>query len=482
MPADSVSRMHSSGSDGNSSDNFSSSPGTSSNMSRERTDSESSEKQARFVLPGMAGSPPKVLTMNEVVNCMKNIENMTLAHEIAINPEFKLEPFEPPENSLERRIKDMVHRAYWDVLREQLATDPPCYDRAIHLLTDIKDYFEHIFLQNNVRILQRIGEVLDANLIRQQAEQGILDFRSYANFLIDIMAKSCAPVRDEQVAKLREIEDVVDLFRGIMKTLTVMRLDVANCLLQAARGDVIANSVEYEKQKFKEYLKVYDAGFPATESWLKRNTSAPTADAATSQGKHTIVNAYLELLDWQPDNEFPELLTMDKERIENLRKRINRLCACTTVMALASGVPIFAQNPNMKGAFAHEVEILLQDVQDEGQLGDSMENVWLHMKGVIEKYQKVPIEGTTEETLKTQILQAAKKDSPVRTLIWKRFTTYLRMCIYSKSLPPTPPGFMEFANELEGVSNAFKSLTSYNYSVYGEVYQEMLKKLETSSS
>ncbi|XP_055683240.1 T-complex protein 11-like protein 1 isoform X2 [Lutzomyia longipalpis] len=479
--------MHSSGSDGNSSDNFSSSPGASSTMSRERTDSESSDKQARFVLPGMAGSPPKVLTMNEVVDCMKNIQNMTLAHEIAINPEFKLEPFEPPENSLERRVKDMVHRAFWDVLREELSSDPPCYDRAIHLLTDIKDYFEHIFLQNNVRILQRISEVLDANLIRQQAEQGILDFRSYANFLIDIMAKSCAPVRDEQVAKLKDIEDVVDLFRGIMETLTVMRLDVANCLLQAARGDVIANSVEYEKQKFKEYLKVYTAGFPATEGWLKRNitttSSAPAGEATTgTPTKHTIVNAYLELLDWQVDNEFPELLLMDKERIETLQKRINRLCACTTVMALASGVPSFAQNPNMKGAFAREVEILLQDVHDEGHLVDSMENIWLHMKGVIEKHQRAPLESATEDTLKTQILQAARKDSPVRGLIWKRFTTYLRMCLYSKSLPPTPPGFMEFANELEAVSNSFKSLTSYNYSVYGEVYQEMLTKIDTTSS
>uniref|UniRef100_A0A1B0D176 T-complex protein 11-like protein 1 n=1 Tax=Phlebotomus papatasi TaxID=29031 RepID=A0A1B0D176_PHLPP len=252
--------MDSSGSDGNCSDNFSTSPGASSTMSRERTDSESSDKQARFVFAGIPGSAPKVLTMNEVMDCMKNIQNMTLAHEIAINPEFKLEPFEPPQNSLERRVKDMVHKAFWNLLREQLSSDPPCYDHAIQLLTDIKDYFDHIFIHNNKRILQRIAEVLDANLIRQQAEQGVLDFRAYANFVIDIMAKSCAPVRDEQIAKLREIEDVVEVFRGIMEALTVMRLDVANCFLESARAEVIANSVEYEKHKFKEYLKHYTEG------------------------------------------------------------------------------------------------------------------------------------------------------------------------------------------------------------------------------
>ncbi|GAB0096776.1 T-complex protein 11-like protein 1 [Sergentomyia squamirostris] len=480
MPADSTSRMDSSGTDGNNSDNFSTSPGASSTTSRERTDSESSDKQARFVLPGMPGSAPKVLTMNEVMDCVKNIQNMTLAHEIAVNPEFKLKPFEPPENSLERRVKDVVHRAFWDLLRKQLSNDPPCYDHAIQLLTDIKEYFDHIFLDNNQRILQKISEVLDANLIRQQAEQGILDFRAYANFVIDIMAKSCAPVRDEQISKLRELEDVVEIFRGIMEALTVMRLDVANCFLQAARGEVIANSVEYEKQKFREYLKTYTGGFPATEAWLTRNMNQNLPSADTSQVKHTIVNAYLELLDWNSENEFPELVLMDRERIEKLQKDVLHLCGCTTILALASGVPTFSQNPNMKGSFAKEVKILLEDVQDEAQLSDKMENVWLHMKQVIEKHQKTTLDGEAEITLKNQILQAAKKDSPVRNLIWKRLSTFLRLFMYSKAQPPCPPGFTEFFNDLETVSNSFKSLTSYNYAVYSEFYQEMLEKFNVT--
>lgn len=52
----------------------------------------------RFVLPSMDGSPPKVVTFNEVADVVKNIQNMELAHEIALNPEFKLQPYEPPEN------------------------------------------------------------------------------------------------------------------------------------------------------------------------------------------------------------------------------------------------------------------------------------------------------------------------------------------------------------------------------------------------
>lgn len=96
-------------------------------------------RQARFVLPGTSGSPPKVLTMDEVRNAIKNVEDMTLAHEIAINPDFRLEPYNPPENSLEKKIKTILHDAFWDLLREQLNSDPPCYDHAIVLLGDIKE-------------------------------------------------------------------------------------------------------------------------------------------------------------------------------------------------------------------------------------------------------------------------------------------------------------------------------------------------------
>lgn len=66
-----------------------------------RTDSESStDSMMRFVLPSLDGSPPKVVTMDEVAGMLKNLKNMELAHEIALNPEFKLQPYEPPMNRL----------------------------------------------------------------------------------------------------------------------------------------------------------------------------------------------------------------------------------------------------------------------------------------------------------------------------------------------------------------------------------------------
>lgn len=329
-------------------------------MSRIRTESENSDKSGpRFILPGTSCSPPKVLTLDEVQSTMKNLEDMALAHEIAVNAEFKLQPYEPPENSLEKIIKDTLHKAFWDVLRDQLHATPPQYEHAIQLLAEIKETFQTILTKNNQRALDRINEILDEQVIRQQAEQGTLDFKAYANFVIHVMSLACAPVRDEQVGKLKEMTDVVETFRAILETLSLMKLDMANCLLDAARNDVIANSVEYEKKKFKEYLDLVEV-LPATEGWLKRNK----VDGQDPQrmAKDTIFNAYLELIDWKPENTFPEIISMDRDRIFGLQSRSLRLCAAASVMAIVSGLPMIADG---RKKIAKEVEIILQNVEND---------------------------------------------------------------------------------------------------------------------
>lgn len=217
----------------------------------------SSRTQPRFILPATADSPEKILTMDEVQKALVNINNMTLAHEIAVNPDFRLQPYMPKEKSLERNIKDMIHRAFWTSIREQLAEDPPCYDHAITLLADIKEGFSHIISKNNQKALDRICEVLDETVIRQQAEQGVLDFKSYSTFIILIMAKSCAPVRDEAVAALNDIPDVLDTFRGILEVMELMKLDMANCMIESVRKVVATHSIEYERECFQKHLELY---------------------------------------------------------------------------------------------------------------------------------------------------------------------------------------------------------------------------------
>lgn len=45
-----------------------------------------------------AASPPRVVTFDEVMGTARNLENMTLVHEIAVNENFQLKKDALPEN------------------------------------------------------------------------------------------------------------------------------------------------------------------------------------------------------------------------------------------------------------------------------------------------------------------------------------------------------------------------------------------------
>lgn len=87
------------------------------------------------------------------------------------------------------------------------------------------------------------------------------------------------------------------------------------------------------------------------------------------------------------------------------------------------------------------------------------------------------IDETTTETLKNQVIQIAKVESPVRGVLWKRFVTYISLNLRNNSHIPIPPGFVDYAEELESFAAAFKRLTYYNHAVYREYYQELLDKI-----
>lgn len=45
-----------------------------------------------------AASPPKFLSLPEIMVAAKKLKNIAIVHELAVNENFKLEPQEPPEN------------------------------------------------------------------------------------------------------------------------------------------------------------------------------------------------------------------------------------------------------------------------------------------------------------------------------------------------------------------------------------------------
>ena len=196
-----------------------------------------------------------MMSLSDVMDAAKGLTNMYLAHEIAVDKDFMLQDLKRAETPLEAQVKAVVHRAFWDVLDSQLKADPPVYTQALVLLQEVKDGVLNLLVPQQKRLIESIEGKLDLELIRQQAENDCLDFADYAGYVINLMGQLCAPVRDEEIAKLRTETEVVPLFKGIMESLDHLRLDMANFHLQQARPLIVSHSVEYEKAKFAEFLE-----------------------------------------------------------------------------------------------------------------------------------------------------------------------------------------------------------------------------------
>lgn len=63
------------------------------------------------------------------------------------------------------------------------------------------------------RLHSQICEVLDIDLIRQQAEHSAVDIQGLANYVISTMGKICAPVRDEDIRELKATTNIVEMLR-----------------------------------------------------------------------------------------------------------------------------------------------------------------------------------------------------------------------------------------------------------------------------
>lgn len=114
---------------------------------------------------------------------------------------------------------------------------------------------------------------------------------------------------------------------------------------------------------FIPFSLYFPGGFPATEKWLRRNLCI---DSNERHAKAiTLINAYMEFLEWNPENEYPETMSMDEERMRALAGRALRLCCIASVVAIASSVPVIGQQTPNRLGLLKQVEILLENVTNE---------------------------------------------------------------------------------------------------------------------
>lgn len=432
-------------------------------------------------------SPPNFVTLEDIMKAAHGMQNMALAHEIAVDQDFKLEPFEPPDNSYQKLVKETMHRAYFDILREQLNSDPPEYKQALVLLEDVKQGLFSILLPRHTRIKEMIEEVLDADFIKQQAENNSLDFEKYATFVIDLMAKLAAPARDEMIQNISIMTDTVDIFRAILETLEVLKLDLANTLIAMIRPHVQQESVEYERAKFDEMLKITEDGLQHTKAWLlshieKSELSLPVTDAIVIRNvtAQSLAKAYLELLEWDENKKYPETILLDKPRFVELGIQIYRLISVASILLVS---PSFAGDSQMqhKQNLKDKIFIILDnasnDIELKAILPSIAEEVVLVTEQVLEGLNQDPLPSETKEVIRNQILSLRDPEHRVRQIVRQRILEFLKMILVcAGGSRQIPVGLSAFTKELTHVSGTLLRYVMHNKAVFTKHYMDIVEE------
>ncbi|XP_028042954.1 T-complex protein 11-like protein 1 [Bombyx mandarina] len=432
-------------------------------------------------------SPPQFVTLEDIMKAAHGMQNMALAHEIAVDNDFKLEPFDPPDNSYQKLVKETMHRAYFDILREQLNSNPPEYKQALILLEDVKQGLFSILLPRHTRIREMIEEVIDADFIKQQAETNSLDFKKYANFVVDLMAKLAAPARDEMIQNITTLTDTVEVFRAILEALEVLKLDLANTLITMIRPHVQKESVQYERAKFDEMLKVSEDGLQNTREWLKRHIdktdlSIPVTDQNIIRNvtAQTLAKAYLELLEWDSSKGYPETVAIDAPRFSELGVQVYRM-SCAAALLLAS--PACSSDADTaarhKEALKQKLFIIIDEASNDTELRSVLpsvaEEVVLATEQLLEKLNQPPLNSETKELIRTQIISLGDPEHRVREIVRQRVLEFLKVILVcGGGSRQIPVGLSVLSRELTDVSGTLLRYVMHNKAVFTQHYLDIV--------
>ncbi|XP_053616402.1 T-complex protein 11-like protein 1 isoform X2 [Plodia interpunctella] len=431
-------------------------------------------------------SPPKFVTLEDIMKAAHGMQNMALAHEIAVDQDFKLEPFEPPDNSYQKLVKETMHKAYFDILREQLNSDPPEYKQALVLLEDVKQGLFSILLPRHTRIKEMIEEVLDTDFIKQQAENNSLDFHKYANFVVDLMAKLAAPARDEMIQHISSLTDTVDIFRAILETLEVLKLDLANTLIAMIRPHVQQESVQYERGKFQEMLQLAEDGLQHTRAWLQRHIdkaglSLPVTDQNIIRNvtAQTLAKAYLELLEWDDKHGYPETLTLDAPRFAELGIQVYRLVCVASLMLVSPSCASDAAAAQHKQTLKDKIVIIMDNTSNDTELKAVLpsiaEEVILVTDQLLENLNQDPLTADTKELIRTQIISLRDPEHRVRQIVRQRILEFLKIILVcAGGSRQIPVGLSALARELTSVSGTLLRYVMHNKAVFTSYYIDIV--------
>ena len=115
-------------------------------------------------------------------------------------------------NNLKKQIQDNFKKAFFDLLKEKVAQNPPDYDWITKLYSEIQAKLKNL-LKTTSPLRKEIEECMDVELFDQMIRNNAFsgeDFYKLINYVFDLIKKLGSPARDKNVDyKKQEILDIM---------------------------------------------------------------------------------------------------------------------------------------------------------------------------------------------------------------------------------------------------------------------------------
>ncbi|XP_073975234.1 T-complex protein 11-like X-linked protein 1 [Rhodnius prolixus] len=421
---------------------------------------------------------------NKDINTL--LHHLYIAHELAINEDININVDKTKHPNMEDSMRSSLKDSYWNLFKEQITENPPKLELAFELLTEIKKSLDFVMTPNIINLRNDVNEVLDIKTLKKQAENNAIDVTYYAKYIISVISKICAPVRDSYVAKLSKESDMVTIFRGIVQILSLMKYDLLNFTIKITKPYIMANNLAYEREKFKEYVIAIGGELAKTRKWLlKHNDSNLSA-------KTIVCNAFIDFLTWDNNEPYPETLFLEAERLVKLQLDYFRLTISCTLYFLAIGLltPVFQSDDQFRDTIKSFILTIMSEARNDEDVKEITKNIAEELLStIVTNLQKQKKTLKRKEKVELKLYQETMErvslpNNKIRLLVCDRVNNYLKQSLSLRASSDSnfPQALNIFKKELNSIKLLFERIFKHNLLVCMEHYEHILKVNKVNDS
>ncbi|KAJ9079803.1 hypothetical protein DSO57_1031733 [Entomophthora muscae] len=409
-----------------------------------------------------------------------------LAHEIIVNPAFKLSS---NTNTTSQTVREIATRAFFNDFKARMESGK-ADAMLLELLVDVRSRISKL-LPTSSHFHTKFLSEFDIDLLRQQIELNSFDPNEWITYISNTMKAMCSPARDELVSNILNASDPFKAFQSIFEVLDLMLIDHLNHQILTIRPALIAQAVEYETFKFNTLLDSGEIQLNHTTSWLTAAVQAARDHIETRNPESIspawptfetlLSDAFLSLVCSNTLISFencPETLTLDVKRLFDIQDELQRIAVTAALIMICKNIA------RERFVSDSQAQVDLKDgllaILSDGST--TLNDISLFLIGRLShETHKLPLD--QQEFLTNMIRKTISYRDSLYLVLSRRLHRILRQLLISGEENPiinsstlASLGLGVVAEEVASVGSRLAYLVHYNRQVYAAHYSSILKR------